>query len=330
MRGFLKPLVHVPEVAAPQVVNEDEGQLHDDDFRSLSPMLPNLAIDLEFTAYASDIEDDDIQDEEETEETEEEPESEGSQRKRKMLEVPAQEALRIAHENRMAEFKKGLDNLKKHIKSRKTIFEAGDNGLQAMRARAIQSYLHLIVRKGHKKIKASEMSALTSGFAARTGGRLIRLWAKDWMVHHELPMSDRGWHVKVKSILKDPSICAEMQTYLRSHKWATNPKKFADFTQQKLFPAEAEKYAKHIVDKEMPRGLKKYLEVELFPWIQMKVRKGILISTACRWMEHQGFYYTKYKKALYFDGHECPNVVHYHQHIFLPLMAEYRSRLLEY
>ena len=30
MRGFLKPLVHIPEVAALEVVNEDEGQLHDD------------------------------------------------------------------------------------------------------------------------------------------------------------------------------------------------------------------------------------------------------------------------------------------------------------
>src|SRR5882762_564391 len=327
MRGFLKPLIHVPEVAALEVVNEDEGQLRDNDFRSLSP---NPAIDLEFAAYPLDIEyeEDDLEDEEETEE---EPESEDSQRKRrKILEVPAREVLRIARENRMAEFKQGLDDLEKHIKSRKTLFEAGDNGLQATRARAIQSYMHLIVRKGHKKIKASEMSALTSGFAARTGGRLIRLWARDWMVHRELPTSDRGRHVKVKSLLEDPSICAEMRTYLRSHKWATNPKKFADFTQQKLFPAEAEKYAKHIVDKEMPRGLKKYLEVELFPQIQMKVRKGISISTARRWMERQGFYYTKYKKALYFDGHERPDVVHYRQHIFLPLMAEYRSRLMEY
>ena len=90
------------------------------------------------------------------------------------------------------------------------------------------------------------------------------------MVHHELPTSDRGWHVKVKSLLEDPSICTEMQTYLHSHKWATNPKKFADFMQQKLFPAEAEKYAKHIINKEMPCGLKKYLEVKLFLWIQMR------------------------------------------------------------
>jgi hypothetical protein len=100
--------------------------------------------------------------------------------------------------------------------------------------------------------------------------------------------------------------------------------------QQWLFPAEAEKYAKHIIDKEMPRRLKKYLEVELFPRIQMKVGKGISISTARRWMERQGFHYTKYKKALYFDGHERPDVVYYCQRVFLPLMAQYRSHLVEY
>ena len=59
-------------------------------------------------------------------------------------------------------------------------------------------------------------------------------------------------------------------------------------------------------------------------------RKGISISTARRWMERQGFHYTKYKKALYFDGHEHPDVVYYCQHIFLPLMAKYRSCLVEY
>ena len=151
------------------------------------------------------------------------------------------------------------------------------------------------------------------------------------MVHHELPTLDRGRHVEVKSLLEDPSICAEMRNYLCSHKWATNPKKFADFTEQKLFPAEAEKYAEHIIDKEMPHHLKKYLEVDLFPWIQMKVGKGISISTAHQWMECQGFHYTKYKKGLYVnDGHECPDVVYYCQHTFLPLMAEYWSQLEEF
>jgi hypothetical protein len=72
-------------------VVEDKGQSHDDDFQSLSPMLPNLAIDLEFTAYVLDIEFDDI---EEEKETEEEPGLEVPQGKqRKMLEVPVREAL---------------------------------------------------------------------------------------------------------------------------------------------------------------------------------------------------------------------------------------------
>lgn len=133
----------------------------------------------------------------------------------------------------MAEFKKGLDDLKKHIKSWETLFEAGNSRLQATWARAIQSYMHLVVQKGHEKFEASEMLALTAGFAVRTGGWLIRLWAIDWMVYHELPILDRGQHIKVKSLLKDPSICAEMWTYLCSHKWATN----LLTSQSKCFPS---------------------------------------------------------------------------------------------
>lgn len=228
MRGFLKPLVHITEVAALEVVNKDEEQLHND----FQLLLPNLATDLEFVTYLSDIEfeDDGVEDEEEPEE---ETESKGPQRKwQKVLEVLAQEELWIAHENLMAEFKKGLDDLKKHIKSWKTLFGAGNNGLQATGARAIKSYMHLVVQKGHKKFEASEMLALIASFVARTGSQLIRL-----------PTLDRGQHIKVKSLLKDPSICAEMWTYLCSHKWATNLKKFANFTEQKLSQLKQKKNA---------------------------------------------------------------------------------------
>ncbi len=83
------------------------------------------------------------------------------------------------------------------------------------------------------------------------------------------------------------------------------------------------------VDKEMPHGLKKYLELELFPQIQMKVGKGISISTACQWLWHEGFVYIEHKKALYYDGHDHPNVVEYCQ-IFLPAMEKYQSCLVEY
>lgn len=44
-----------------------------------------------------------------------------------------------------------------------------------------------------------------------------------------------------------------------------NPQKLAMFSKDKMIPAKAQKYLTQIVDKEMPKGLKKYLEVELFP-----------------------------------------------------------------
>jgi hypothetical protein len=109
-----------------------------------------------------------------------------------------------------------------------------------------------------------------------------------------------------------------------------NPQKLAEFSKNQLIPGEAEKYLCRIVEKEMPRGLKQYMEVELFPRIQLKVGKGISISTARRWLHREGFQYMEHKKALYFDGHDRPDVVSYRQKEFLPAMEKYRERLLGY
>ena len=109
-----------------------------------------------------------------------------------------------------------------------------------------------------------------------------------------------------------------------------NPQKLAEFTKNEMIPSEAEKYLRSIVDEEMPRGLKRYLEVELFPRIQLKVGKGISISTVRRWLQHEGFRYMQHKKALYYDGHDRPDVVDYRQMVFLPAMEEYRQRLVEF
>ena len=177
---------------------------------------------------------------------------------------------------------------------------------------------------------ASEMAAVTHGFGKTNGGRLIRQWGNDWMKNQELPLSEQGCHVKVSSLLDNPDISNGILSYLRSNKWATHPKKLAAFHNNELLPAEAEKYIKHIVDQEMPRAMKRHLELELFPRIRMKIGKGISVSTARRWMFCHGFHYMQYKKALYFDGHERPDIVHYRQNIFLPAMEKYRSRLVEY
>lgn len=136
--------------------------------------------------------------------------------------------------------------------------------------------------------------------------------------------------MKTYTLLEDPTICAELRTYVWSNKWAMNPQKLTEFSQNKMLPAEAEKYLRRVVDKEMPQGLKKYMEVDLFPRIQLKVCKGVSISTAHRWLHREGFRYMQHKKALYYDGHDRPDVVDYRQNVFLPAMKEYRSRLVEY
>ena len=89
-----------------------------------------------------------------------------------------------------------------------------------------------------------------------------------------------------------------------------------------MLPTEADKYVKEI-DKEMPKGMKCYLELELFPCIHLKIGKGISLTTVCNWMHHNGFQYQTYKKAVYFDGHKCPDVVEYRQNVFLPTMAHH-------
>ncbi|EGN91677.1 hypothetical protein SERLA73DRAFT_157458 [Serpula lacrymans var. lacrymans S7.3] len=168
-----------------------------------------------------------------------------------------------------------------------------------------------LVLKGINGLPVSEIAAQSSNLAKTSGGRAIRQWANAWIKTEDLPTSQRGRHVKVSSLLDDPKIAAECRSYLQSNKWATNPQKFSKFVNQTMLPVEGEKYAKHIVDKEMPQGMKCYLE---------------LCVPVCA----RGFHYMQYKKAVYFDGHKCPNVVQYWQDEFLPEMAKHCIWLVEY
>ena len=100
------------------------------------------------------------------------------------------------------------------------------------------------------------------------------------MNNRNLPESDCGCHIKVRTLLEDPAIKAELQSYIQSNKWALSLLKLQEFTNNKLLPAEAAKYCQQLCDMEMPLGLKKYMELELFLHIHMKVGKGISVSMA--------------------------------------------------
>jgi hypothetical protein len=251
-------------------------------------------------------------------------------RKRQKLDVPVLTTRRTARENKRKILEGALKDIEKRIRSRKMKFDAGSRGLQSYCAQAIESYLRLVVRKNYKGIPASEAAAEAFGFAKKWGGRQVRRWVRTWLDDRDLPESDRGCHVKVRSLLEDPAIKAELRTYVRSNKWAVNLEKLQNFTNKTMLPAEAAKYCQEICDKEMPQGLKQYMELELFPRIHIKVGKGISVSTAHRWLQREGFKFTLHKKAIYYDGHDRPDVVKDRQERFLPAMAGHRQQLVEY
>ena len=245
--------------------------------------------------------------------------------KHRKLDVPAHAQRMLSTAEQHGAQANALEEIEKLLKSKKTEFAGGPHGLQAKRARAIQSHLSLVVRNKRNSIQASTMAAECHGFAAAWGGHQIRGWTRMWISQHALPSSLTGRHAKVYSLLDDPEIAMELHTYIRSNKWAMDAPMLTDFSKNRLVPVEAEKYLHGIVQNEMPQGLKCYMELDLFPHIHLKVGKGISLATAQRWLHREGFRYTSYKKGLYFDGHDRPDVVQYRQDIFLPRMKEYEA-----
>ena len=82
-----------------------------------------------------------------------------------------------------------------------------------------------------------------------------------------------------------------MRAYLRSNKWCMAPVLLAQYSAGTMAPATAKKYAREIVEQEMPKGLS---------------YQGS--RTARRWMYREGFRYMKHQKGIYVDGHERPGV----------------------
>lgn len=251
-------------------------------------------------------------------------------RKRRKLDIPVRVSIQIKQRERREERERALKDIQKLIKAKKTKFDGGPTGLQSYRARAIASHLNMVVHDHVPSILAARRAAQSQGFSEKWGGRSVGSWVSMWIKTRTLPTSRRGGHGKVYSLLDDPAIKAELRAYVRSRKWSMDPAKLVKFTRGQLVASAADKYLRHIVNEEMPRGLMKYMDINLFPRLQLKVGKGVSLSTARRWLHSEGFRYIGHKKGLYFDGHDRPDVVAYRQDEFLPAMAEHGRRLIRY
>ncbi|KAJ7706607.1 hypothetical protein B0H16DRAFT_1345852 [Mycena metata] len=213
--------------------------------------------------------------------------------KRQTFDVPKAErrqaAAVLAAKARANILASSLVAIDKLIASKKDVFHAGNASLQAYRARSIQSHLHMVVRNKKGWTPASETAAEAQGFATKWGGRMVRKWTRNWISDRVIPESKIGKHGKSFSLYDDPIIRAELRSYVRSERWAMNPEKLVEFSQQKMVPAAADQYLRKITEEEMPAGLKKYMELELFPRIAFKIGRGVSLRTARRLLQREGF-----------------------------------------
>jgi hypothetical protein len=252
-------------------------------------------------------------------------------RKRKRLDVSYRQQRQQKQQAKEEQYHAALTSLDKRIRSKKSVWVGGQGGLQFRRAAAMRACLHMMVGKRKRRfVDASQRSAEVHRFSARRGGRSVRKWVTRWVKEEELPTSRRGAHKKVSSLLDDADVSAEIRQFLRSNKWAMDPQKLESFLKKELLPQEASRYGSELVNFEIPKAVGRYLTNNVCPRLGLKVVKSISLSTARRWMKKEGFSYTHYSKALYYDGHERPDVVKYRQEEFLPTIREYWPRLVRY
>jgi hypothetical protein len=116
-----------------------------------------------------------------------------------------------------------LPDIEKLLKSQKTTYIGGAQGLQACRAHAIESHLKMVVRNGRQWADASECSTEMHGFSVKWRGWQLHSWSNHWIKTRELPKLLRGQHGKVYLLLSNPAVSAELRAYVRSNEWAMNP-----------------------------------------------------------------------------------------------------------
>ena len=86
--------------------------------------------------------------------------------------------------------------------------------MQEHRSQAIECYLCLVTKNGQQTVDAAEQVAECQGFAAKWGGQQVRSWTWKWIKNRELQKSMQGWHVKIGSLLDDPTVAAELRMYI--------------------------------------------------------------------------------------------------------------------
>jgi hypothetical protein len=197
--------------------------------------------------------------------------------------IPHQSAKELADKLKQLEkdqeqegFELALEDIKKLIADKSLILQV------KIRLQLIMQYINLRL-SGLKCMDASKTLAISIG-KGDYQARLIRSWTQNFIIHHQIPVSMRGKHQKVKSLLGDEDIHQMITEYL----WSVS----CNVTVS---------------------GFKAYIEQEIFSSIGIERKKTISDNTVRAWLKHFGWEFRVEKKDVYYDGHERPDVIKYRQ-----------------
>ena len=157
-----------------------------------------------------------------------------------------------------------------------------------IRYMAIMSYLKLQqTDTSVGKMKASREVAVALFPKRGVSGtsRRIRRWAQQYLHAQTLPEHRQGRHVKTKSLIEDEDVKAACRSWLQSqHTDSITALYFSKWVCENLSLASR-----------LPRPV------------------SISERTATRWLGRLNYSFGEYRKGLYFDGHERPDVVAYRE-----------------
>ncbi|CAG8742762.1 17712_t:CDS:2 [Rhizophagus irregularis] len=185
-------------------------------------------------------------------------------------------------------------NYEQLIKSLENEVKSGnlDSGYK-LRLTALLQYLRLINHEEPKiKTSLSIAQQLNKGpyFA-----RCLREWEKLVKNGETIPISKREKHCKIKSLLDDEDVQMQIATYLHENKFEFYVADFVDYVKNVVFPS---------------------LGIEQETTISTRMTRN--------WLNKMGFEFKQFKKGVYVDGHERPDVIAYRSK-FLEQMASYEK-----
>jgi len=197
---------------------------------------------------------------------------------------------------------RGWPELREQIKSDLTTAQKEKVALTHINKLLILRNFATLRMKGYKRIPASkEIAQQWHEKGGAYFARKIRILARHYQRFEQVPAENRGGDGGC-SMLNNEQVQTAARTYLMS-----------------LSTGEV-----------TPKLFTRTLNERILPTLGLALEKGLLERTGRRWLIRLGWSRTRLKKGVYMDGHERPEVKEYRNNVFLPLMAQYQKKMVQW